>query len=112
MVVDERYVLLIPKGLDHARAAPLMCAGITTYSPLGQFGCKRGDHVAVVGLGGVGHLGVKLAVPMRADATVLSPLRDNEEAADRLGANRCAAARGPGALEPPVRPLGLLAATV
>src|SRR5881409_1336340 len=50
MVVDERYVLLIPKGLDHARAAPLMCAGITTYSPLRQFGCKRGDQVAVVGL--------------------------------------------------------------
>jgi len=99
MVVDERYVLLIPKGLDHARAAPLMCAGITTYSPLRQFGCKRGDHVAVVGLGGLGHMVVKFAVSMGADVTVLSTSRDKEKDAARLGAKRFVATREPGAFE-------------
>src|SRR5213594_4787458 len=99
MVVDERYVLRIPKGLDPARAAPLMCAGITTYSPLRQFGCKRGDHVAVVGLGGLGHMVVKFAVSMGADVTVLSTSRDKEKDAARLGAKRFVATREPGAFE-------------
>src|SRR5439155_12168544 len=67
MVVDERYVLSIPEGLDPARAAPLLCAGITTYSPLRQFGCKRGDRVAVVGLGGLGHMALKFAASMGAE---------------------------------------------
>src|SRR3989449_11514977 len=79
MVVDERYVVRIPKGLDPARAAPLMCAGITTYSPLRQFGCKRGDQVAVVGLGGLGHMVVKFAASMGADVTVL--IRGNKRLA-------------------------------
>src|SRR5207249_10628001 len=61
MVVDERYVLRVPKGLDPARAAPLMCAGITTHSPLRQFGCKRRDQVGVVGFGGRGHIVEKIA---------------------------------------------------
>jgi uncharacterized zinc-type alcohol dehydrogenase-like protein len=74
-VVDERYVLRVPKGLDPARASPLMCGGITTYSPLCQFGCKPGDEVAIVGLGGLGHLAVKLAASMGADVTVLSTSR-------------------------------------
>src|SRR2546422_805106 len=79
MVVDERYVVRVPKGLDPARAAPLMCAGITTYSPLRQFGCKRGDQVAVVGLGGLGHMVVKFAASMGADVTVL--IRGNKRLA-------------------------------
>src|SRR5947199_9197 len=99
MVVDERYVLRVPKGLDPARAAPLMCAGITTYSPLRQFGCKRGDQVAVVGLGGLGHMVVKLAKSMGADVSVLSGSRDKEKDAARLGAKRFVATREPGALE-------------
>jgi len=99
MVVDERYVLRVPKGLDPARAAPLMCAGISTYSPLRQFGCKRGDQVAVVGLGGLGHMVVKLAKSMGADVTVLSGSRDKEKDAARLGAKRFVATREPGALE-------------
>ena len=99
VVVDERYVLRIPKGLDPARAAPLMCAGITTYSPLRQFGCKRGDHVAVVGLGGLGHMVVRFAASMGAEVAVLSTSRDKEKDAARLGAKRFAATREPGALE-------------
>src|SRR5437667_9214057 len=99
MVVDERYVVRVPKGLDPARAAPLMCAGITTYSPLRQFGCKRGDQVAVVGLGGLGHMAVKFGASMGADVTVLSGSRDKEKDAARLGAKRFVATREPGALE-------------
>jgi uncharacterized zinc-type alcohol dehydrogenase-like protein len=99
MVVDERYVLRIPKGLDPASAAPLMCAGITTYSPLRQFGCKPGDQVAVVGLGGLGHMAVKLAASMGAEVTVLSTSRDKEKDAARLGAKRFVTTREPNALE-------------
>src|SRR5213595_3769192 len=99
MVVDERYVLRIPTGLDPAKAAPLMCAGITTYSPLRQFGCKPGDQVAVVGLGGLGHMAVRLAASMGADVTVLSTSRDKEKDASRLGAKHFFATKEPGALE-------------
>ena len=99
MVVDEHYVLRIPKELDPARAAPLLCGGITTYSPLHHFGCKAGDQVAVVGLGGLGHLAVKLAASMGADVTVLSTSRGKEEDAARLGAKRFVGAGEPGALD-------------
>jgi len=100
VVVDERYVLQVQKGLDPARAAPLMCAGITTYSPLHQFGCKLGDQVAVVGLGGLGHMAVKLAASMGADVTVLSTSRDKEKDASRLGAKHFVATKEPGSLDP------------
>jgi alcohol dehydrogenase (NADP+) len=99
MVADERYVLRVPKGLDPPRAAPLLCAGITTYSPLRQFGCKPGDRVAVVGLGGLGHMAVKFAASMGADVTVLSTSRIKEEDATRLGAKHFVATREPDALE-------------
>src|SRR6266478_203138 len=66
IVVAEPYVLRVPSGLDPARAAPLLFAGITTYSPLRQWNCKKGDRVAVVGLGGLGHMAVKLAASMGA----------------------------------------------
>jgi alcohol dehydrogenase (NADP+) len=98
-VVDERYVLRVPKGLDPPRAAPLMCAGITTYSPLRQFGCKSGDQVAVMGLGGLGHMAVKFAASMGADVTVLSRSREKEDDATRLGAKRFVATGESGALE-------------
>jgi alcohol dehydrogenase (NADP+) len=98
-VVDERYVLRVPKGLDPASASPLMCAGITTYSPLRQFGCKPGDQVAVVGLGGLGHMAVKLAASMGAEVTVLSTSRDKEKDATRLGAKYFVATKEPGALD-------------
>src|SRR3989449_1709165 len=99
IVLDERYVVRVPKGLDPARAAPLLCAGITTYSPLRQFGCKRGDQVAVVGLGGLGHMAVKFAASMGADVSVLSGSRGKEKDAARLGAKRFVATKEPGALE-------------
>jgi len=99
IVVDERYVLRVPKGLDPTGAAPLMCAGITTYSPLRHFGCKPGDQVAVVGLGGLGHMTVKFAASMGAEITVLSTSRDKEKDASRLGAKHFVATKEPGALD-------------
>jgi uncharacterized zinc-type alcohol dehydrogenase-like protein len=99
MVVDEHYVVRIPKELDPARAAPLLCAGITTYSPLRQFACKRGDQVGVVGLGGLGHMAVKLAASMGAEVTVLSTSRSKEKDAAKLGAKHFIATKEPGALD-------------
>jgi uncharacterized zinc-type alcohol dehydrogenase-like protein len=112
MVVDESYVLRVPKGLDPARAAPLMCAGITTYSPLRQFGCKRGDRVAVMGLGGVGHMAVKLANSMGAEVTVLSTSPGKQEAAARLGAKQFVATTEPSALDPLAGKFDLIMDTV
>ena len=100
IVVDERYVLSVPKKLDPARAAPLLCAGITTYSPLLQFGCKPGDRVAVVGLGGLGHLAVRFAASLGSEVTVLSTSRAKENDALRLGARQFVATQEPGAWEP------------
>ena len=86
VVVDERFTLRIPAGLDPAGAAPLLCAGITTYSPLREWGCKPADRVGVVGLGGLGHMAVKLASSMGAQVTVLSSSASKEADARRLGA--------------------------
>ncbi len=86
VVVDEKFVLSIPAGLDPAGAAPLLCAGITTYSPLRHWKVKKGDQVAVVGLGGLGNMGVKLAAAMGADVTMLSTSKSKEADARRLGA--------------------------
>lgn len=72
ITVNEDYVLRIPEGMPLERTAPLLCAGITTYSPLRQAGVKAGDQVAIVGLGGLGHMGVKIAKAMGATVTVLS----------------------------------------
>jgi len=87
IVVTEGFVLRMPAGLDPAAAAPLLCAGITTYSPLRQWACKKGDRVAVVGLGGLGHMAVKLAASMGAEVTVLSTSRSKMGDAHRLGAH-------------------------
>ncbi len=87
IVVTERFTLKIPSGLDLAAAAPLLCAGITTYSPLRQWKCKPGDRVGVAGLGGLGHMAVKLAASMGAEVTMLSTSRSKEADARRLGAH-------------------------
>jgi alcohol dehydrogenase (NADP+) len=87
IVVNEEYVLRIPKGMALERVAPLLCAGITTYSPLRQYGVKAGDQVAILGLGGLGHVGVKIAKAMGATVTVLSHSASKREAALALGAD-------------------------
>ncbi len=86
VVVDEKFVLSIPANLDMAGAAPLLCAGITTYSPLRHWKVKKGDKVGVVGLGGLGHMAVKLAAAMGAEVTMLSTSKSKEADARRLGA--------------------------
>jgi alcohol dehydrogenase (NADP+) len=93
ITVDENYVLRIPSRIPLERAAPLLCAGITTYSPLRHFGVKPGDKVAVVGLGGLGHMAVKLAHAMGAHVTVLSHSPNKREDALRLGADDFLATR-------------------
>ncbi|MEO7198583.1 MAG: NAD(P)-dependent alcohol dehydrogenase [Dokdonella sp.] len=87
IVTDENYVLRIPDGIPLERAAPLLCAGITTYSPLRHFGLKAGDRIAVVGLGGLGHMAVKIAHAMGAHVSVLSSSAGKHEDALRLGAD-------------------------
>ena len=87
ITVDENYVLRIPEGIPLERAAPLLCVGITAYSSLKHFGVKAGDKVAVVGLGGLGHMAVKLAHALGAHVTVLSHSANKREDALRLGAD-------------------------
>ena len=88
LVVREEFALRVPDGLDLSRAAPLLCAGITTYSPLRTWNVGPGSRVGVIGLGGLGHMAVKLAVGLGADVTVLSRTRDKEADALALGADR------------------------
>ncbi len=87
ITVDENYVLRIPKGLPLDRAAPLLCAGITTYSPLKHFGLKTGDKLGVVGLGGLGHMAVKFGDAMGAHVTVISHSPNKRDDAFKLGAD-------------------------
>jgi uncharacterized zinc-type alcohol dehydrogenase-like protein len=93
VVVDERFVLKLRPGVDLAGTAPLLCAGITTYSPLRYWKVKQGDRVGVVGLGGLGHMAVKLAASMGAEVTMLSTSRSKEGDARRLGAHHFALTR-------------------
>lgn len=86
IVVDENYVLKIPANLPLDKAAPLLCAGITTYSPLRHWKIKAGDKVAVIGLGGLGHMAIKLAAAMGAEVTVLSHTDKKKADALRFGA--------------------------
>src|SRR5919198_1663411 len=87
IVVDENYVLQIPDNLPLDRAAPLMCAGITLYSPLMHWKAGPGKKVAIIGLGGLGHIGVKIAHALGAEVTVLSHSLEKEEEAKKMGAD-------------------------
>ncbi len=87
IVVSEKFVLRLPEGLDPKSAAPLLCAGITTYSPLRHWKVGKGSKVAVVGLGGLGHMGLKLARAMGAEVTLFTRTPGKEAEARRLGAH-------------------------
>lgn len=86
ITVKSKYVLKINKSLPLEKVAPLLCAGITTYSPLKKYKIKRGSKVGVVGLGGLGHMAVKIAKAMGAEVTVFSTSKEKESDAKRLGA--------------------------
>ncbi|MET9856367.1 NAD(P)-dependent alcohol dehydrogenase [Streptomyces sp. NPDC006450] len=87
VVVDENYTVRIPEGLALDIAAPLLCAGITLYSPLKHWGAGPGKQVAIVGLGGLGHMGVKIAHALGAEVTVLSQTLRKQEDGLKLGAD-------------------------
>lgn len=88
IVVTERFVLKVPETIDPAGAAPLLCAGITTWSPLRHWNVGKGSKVAVVGLGGLGHMGLKLAKALGAEVTLFSRSPGKDADARRLGADR------------------------
>ena len=95
VVVDADYVLSVPDGIDPAAAAPLLCAGITTYAPLRRWGAGPGKKIAIVGLGGLGHMAVKIAHALGAEVTVLSQSLKKLEDGLRLGADEYYATSDP-----------------
>jgi len=99
IVVDEKYVLRIPDGISLEAAAPLLCAGITMYSPLRNWNAGPGKRVAIIGMGGLGHMGVKIAAALGAEVTVLSQSLKKQEDALRLGAQHYYATSNPATFE-------------
>ena len=99
IVVDEHFVLRVPANLDLAGVAPLLCAGVTTYSPLRHWGVTKGMKVGVVGLGGLGHMGVKLAHAMDAHVVVFTTSPGKKEDALRLGADEIVVSRNADEME-------------
>lgn len=99
IVVTENFVLKVPEGIELKNAAPLLCAGITTFSPLRHWNAGPGKKVAIIGLGGLGHMGVKLAHAMGAEVTVLSRSLSKKDDGLKLGADHYYATEDPGTFE-------------
>lgn len=99
VVVNEDFVLRVPESLDIEKVAPLLCAGITTYSPLHHWNAGPGTKVAVVGMGGLGHMAVKIAVALGAEVTVLSQTTSKQEDSLRYGAKAHYATKDPETFE-------------
>lgn len=99
IVVKDHFARKVPPTLDLAAAAPLLCAGVSTYSALRQWNVKKGTRVGVLGLGGLGHVGVKIAAAMGAHVTMLSTSRSKEADAQRLGAKEFALTSEPATFE-------------
>jgi uncharacterized zinc-type alcohol dehydrogenase-like protein len=112
VVVDRRYVVRVPANLDPAAVAPLLCAGVTTFSPLRHFGVKEGDTVGVVGLGGLGHMAVKLAKAMGARVVVLTTSETKVPAALELGADEVVLSRDTDAMASADRSIDVIIDTV
>jgi uncharacterized zinc-type alcohol dehydrogenase-like protein len=88
LVVKESFVLHIPESLDVAKAAPILCAGVTTYSPLNHWQVKAGDKVGIVGIGGLGHMAIMIAKAMEAEVTAITTKEEKREQALELGADQ------------------------
>jgi uncharacterized zinc-type alcohol dehydrogenase-like protein len=112
LVVREEFTLRVPASLDLAKTAPLLCAGITTYSPLRTWKAGPGSRVGVIGLGGLGHMAVKLAAGLGAEVTVLSRTPDKEADALALGAKRLLVSSDPAAMQAAASSLDLIIDTV
>lgn len=112
MVVTESFALKVKKGLPLERVAPLLCAGITTYSPLKRHGVKKGVRVGVLGLGGLGHMAVKIAAAMGGTVTVLSGSESKRLDAERLGAREFLLTKDPAQMAKAAGALDLIIDTV
>ncbi|NRO95052.1 alcohol dehydrogenase catalytic domain-containing protein [Paraburkholderia sp. NMBU_R16] len=112
LVVDEAFVLRVPDNLDPAAVAPLLCAGITTYSPLRTWGASPGKKVGIVGLGGLGHMGVKLAHAMGAHVVLFTTSASKVEDGKRLGADEVVISKDPEAMAKHANSFDLLINTV
>ena len=112
IVVDEDFVLQVPESLELEKVAPLLCAGITTYSPLRRWNAGPGMNVAVVGMGGLGHMAVKIAAALGADVTVLSQTTSKKEDSLRYGAKAHYATKDPETFEKLANSFDLIINTV
>jgi uncharacterized zinc-type alcohol dehydrogenase-like protein len=112
LVVDEAFVLRVPANLDPAGAAPLLCAGITLYSPLRTWGAGPGKKVGIVGLGGLGHMGVKLARAMGAHVVLFTTSQSKVEDAKRLGAHEVVISKNAEEMEAHANSFDLIVNTV
>ena len=112
ITVDERFVLRIPDNLDAAAAAPLLCAGITTYSPLKHWKVGVGQKVGIIGLGGLGHMGVKFAHAMGAHVVMITTSPEKAADAQKLGANEVLISKDQAAMEAAVNSFDFLLNTI
>lgn len=112
IVVTEGFALKVKKGLELSRVAPLLCAGITTYSPLKRHGVKKGTRVGVLGLGGLGHMAVKIAAAMGGKVTVLSGSESKRPDAKKLGASGFVLTKDAGQMQAAASSLDLIIDTV
>ncbi|WP_434978853.1 NAD(P)-dependent alcohol dehydrogenase [Daejeonia sp. YH14] len=99
VIVDEKFVLHVPETLDISKASPLLCAGITTWSPLRHWKVKKGDKVGVIGLGGLGHMGVKFAHALGAYVVMITTSPEKGEDARKLGADEVLISKDPEAMK-------------
>ncbi|MFS1291467.1 NAD(P)-dependent alcohol dehydrogenase [Pseudomonas piscis] len=99
IVVSEHFVVRIPESLDPASAAPILCAGITTYSPLKHYGVKAGDKVGILGMGGLGHMGIKLAKALGAEVTLFTRSASKAEEARQQGADHVVVSTDPAQMQ-------------
>ena len=112
IVVAEPYVLRVPDGLDMARTAPLLCAGITTYSPLKNWNVGPGSKVGVIGLGGLGHMGVKFAKALGAEVTIITTSPEKGADAQKLGADKVLVSSDKAAMKAATRSFDFLLDTI
>ncbi|WP_394906325.1 NAD(P)-dependent alcohol dehydrogenase [uncultured Mesonia sp.] len=112
IVVKEDFVLSIPENLELKAVAPLLCAGITTYSPLKHWNVKKGDRVGVIGLGGLGHMGIKLAKAMGAHVVMITTSPNKSQDAKRLGADEVLISKDKQAMETMTNSFDLLLNTI
>ncbi len=112
IIVSDKFVLRLPDGLDPKAAGPLLCAGITTYSPLRHWKIGAGSQVAVVGLGGLGHMGLKFAKAFGADVSLFTRTPDKQSEAERLGADHVIVSTDPAQMQAAVRRFDFILDTV